>query len=192
MTDHRPLLTLVSFLDPPNNFICRKIYDDNEKLFKAAAGSSHNHQAWPGGYLDHVEETMNLAWNLYPVLSQMRPLPFSVHDAMLIMFLHDIEKPWRLAGGVNGGHRVDLDKKEQRAAFRDSLIEEYRMELTPAQANALKYVEGEGDDYSNKERVMNPLAAFCHMCDVWSARGWFDYPDLANDPWNGAARCMTR
>lgn len=47
---------------------------------------------------------------------------------------------------------------------------EYDIALTPQQENALRYVEGEGDDYSSERRVMNELAAFYHMCDVASAR----------------------
>jgi hypothetical protein len=35
---------------------------------------------------------------------------------------------------------------------------------------------------------MSPLAAFCHMCDVASARLWHDHPWPRDDPWAGAAR----
>ena len=59
------------------------------------------------------------------------------------------------------------------------------------QWDALKYVEGEMGDYSARRRVMNPLAAFCHLCDVASARIWFDFPKLGNDePWDGAQRSV--
>jgi predicted RNA-binding Zn-ribbon protein involved in translation (DUF1610 family) len=51
----------------------------------------------------------------------------------------------------------------------------------------MRYVEGEFDDYSNQQRAMWPLAAFCHSCDVLSARLWPEYP-RPNDPWQGAAR----
>jgi len=35
---------------------------------------------------------------------------------------------------------------------------------------------------------MGPLAAMAHLCDVTSARIWFDCPAAAHDPWEGAAR----
>ena len=44
------------------------------------------------------------------------------------------------------------------------------------QQNALRYKEGEGDDYDPHKRVAGELAAFCNNCDVWSARGWHDFP----------------
>ncbi|MCA9623710.1 MAG: hypothetical protein KC731_32030 [Myxococcales bacterium] len=40
----------------------------------------------------------------------------------------------------------------------------------------------------NQRRMMGPLAAFCHMCDVASARLWFDHPMAEGDP--GASRCQ--
>ena len=67
-------------------------------------------------------------------------------------------------------------------------IEEYCLKLTPEHWNGMWYAEGEHNDYSPKKRTQLPLAAFVHMCDVWSARGWYDYPSAENDPWQGATR----
>jgi hypothetical protein len=74
--------------------------------------------------------------------------------------------------------------KAERAIFRLNKLAEYKIVLTDDQSNALRYVEGEGNDYSNAKRVMGPLAAFCHLCDVTSARIWFDRL-LAGDCWTG-------
>ncbi|MCU0687543.1 MAG: hypothetical protein MUF34_35755 [Polyangiaceae bacterium] len=57
-------------------------------------GSTNNHQAWRGGDLDHVAEVMNIAVVLFEQLSKKRPLPFSLSDILLVVVLHDIEKPW--------------------------------------------------------------------------------------------------
>ena len=65
---------------------------------------------------------------------------------------------------------------------------ELDLHLTEEQRNGMKYVEGELDDYTNKKRSMGPLAAFCHVCDVTSARLWFDYPMDEDDLWQGAYR----
>ena len=171
---------LILKIDEPNRAGCRRIYSANLKLFSEAAGSSHNHQNWPGGYLDHTGETMNIAVLLYDALGAARHLPFSLSDALLILSLHDLEKPWKSV-------RRFADKEDRRK-FREYKLGEYIIILTPAQENALRYVEGEGDAYTNSHRVMNELAAFCHMCDVWSARGWYAYPAAENDPWTGAKR----
>jgi hypothetical protein len=173
-------------MDPGNREACNAIWQEHRKLIEKAAGSSHNHQAWPGGYLDHVVETMNIAVQLYECLGALRPLPFSMNDALLVMFLHDLEKPWKgldLYPGPMAG-------KPERRAFRDAKVREY-VSLTDDLWNALRYVEGEGDDYSSHRRVMGPLAAFCHMCDVASARIWPEHPLVESDPWHGAKRSLS-
>ena len=132
------------------------------EFFKTAAGSSHNHQAWPGGYLDHVRETMNIAIRLHEAFHD-RGFDFFLGDALLVLFLHDLEKPYN----------TPWPSKEYRREFRSHLIREAGITLSPEQENALEYVEGE-HDYSNKERKMGPMAAFCHMCDIASARIWYN------------------
>ncbi len=176
---------LILLIDPPNRFICYQIFLDNETLFKQAQGSTHLHQAWMGGYYDHVCEVMNIAVVQYAGLSRLRPLPFTLPDALLVLFFHDIEKPWKykLVDGQIQQVEELKDKKAQRE-YRDRKLKEYGIILTPAQLNGLEYTEGELHNYSNTQRTMNGLAAFCHTCDVISARIWYDYPK--RDSWLNA------
>ncbi len=166
-TTYRSLEQLIVWIQEPSRSLCLQLLQENEEVINRAPGSSANHQAWEGGYVDHVTEVMNLAIPLFSTMSGLRLLPFSLSDALLVLFLHDIEKPWKYNG-------EPMANKKARSAFRQKLIRDTGFRLTPAQENALRYVEGEGDDYSNSERVMNELAAFCHMCDVASARVWHD------------------
>ena len=189
MEPYLSLPLLIMKLDRKDQAPCRQILSDNDVIFHLSPGSSHNHQAWPGGYRDHVTEVMNLAIALYPVLNERRALQFSLESALLVLFLHDIEKPWRY--DYVGGELVIMEalrSKQARKAFRDARLIEYGIELTPNEANALKYVEGELDDYSPTERRQGRLAAFCHMCDNTSARLWPNHPLEADDPWFGARR----
>ena len=175
MTTVNQLHDIISLIDQPNRARCFTIWNENRQRFDVAWGSSHNHQAWPGGYLDHIRETMTIACKLYPAMVAHRPLPFSLPDALLVLFLHDLEKPWRV-DPVTGEKNPQLVSKAQKTAFRLTLLNQYDIALTPAQANGMRYVEGENDDYTNKRRVMNELAAFCHMCDIASARIWHSQP----------------
>lgn len=152
---------------------CQALYHDNAKIFAEAQGSSHNHQAWPGGYEEHVKQVMNIGVAYYQTLSKFRDLPFSLNDAMLVLYLHDIEKPWKKI------HPEHFTSKAARSAFRLSKIAAYGITLNGEQENALKYVEGEGDDYRSDARTMNEMAAFCHVCDVTSARIWHDWRTLS-------------
>ena len=180
---------LVDRMDEPNRRAIWSILGDNLELFRIVQGSSSNHQAWPGGYIDHVTEVMNLAVVQHAVLDRIRPLPFSLSDALVVLFLHDIEKPWkyRLVDGRTEIVPELLDKQAQHV-FRADKLKHYGIVLTDVQANAMRYVEGEHKDYSSDRRVMNELAAFCHVCDVLSARVWHAHPLAENDPWLGSGR----
>ena len=186
----------------------RAVLRDHGAAFAAAKGSGRNHQAWEGGYLDHVRETMNIARWLYA--TSPRALPFKLSDALVVMFLHDVEKPfketarrkrqvwccqqcglrdcddpavaehqaldnWSNEGGAEPEDIWEPWTKEERREFRANLIARYGVQLTEEQQNALRYVEGVPDkEYTPGERTMGELAAFCHCCDMLSARLWHD------------------
>lgn len=177
---------LLSRIDQPNQSKCRQLLSDHAEVIMPAPGSGHNHHAWKGGYIDHVVETMNLAIVLFDALNDARPLDFSLSEALLIMFLHDLEKPWKYNPG-SSGLKVDVSK-EGRKLFREKMIRLYSFELTDRQHNAMRYVEGEFQDYRDDYRAQGPLAALCHACDNLSARLWHDYPLRVDDPWIGAKR----
>ena len=181
---------LIQLITEPNRTAVRKILADNRELFGKVQGSTHNHQAWPGGYLDHVTEVMNIAVVLYRTLDAKRPLPFSISDILLVVFLHDIEKPWKYELGEDGQlrHKPTMLTKQNHQRFRMAKLAEYGVLLDATHENGLKYAEGELEDYSSRARKMGPLAALAHLCDVTSARIWFDHPALADDPWEGSGR----
>lgn len=184
------------FLDMiPDSNSLRKLATDYYDLFVKSPGSSYNHQAWDGGYLHHIVETMNVAVQLYAVLSGLRPLPFTVADALTVMTLHDIEKPFKdnpnalTPLGISWNqyreeaktkwhqshHSSDLiNWKAVRRQFRTDLIIRAGIVIPNELWNALEYVEGEREDYTPSKRVMNELGAFCHCCDIISARIWHD------------------
>ena len=181
---------LLSMIDEPNASKCLQLLEENRQLFQIVRGSTHNHQAWVGGYIDHIQEIMNIADSLYHHFNELRTLPFSQSDVLLVTFLHDLEKPWAFEKD-NSGEWVRVESmrtKEAQQNFRKMKLKEYGIELTSEQENGIKYIEGEHKDYTNKRRLMSPLAAFCHLADVTSARLWYDNPMVNNDPWQGAKR----
>lgn len=187
---YHSLDTLLELIEEPARIGCQRLLAEQRALFQTAWGSSHNHQAWPGGYWDHIQEVLNIAVVLYETFNRLRPLPFTLSDALLVLFLHDLEKPWAYEPNAEGRlqRRADLASKEAQQAFRLDLLQRYEIALTPEQENGLRYAEGEIGQYSNRQRTMGPLAAFCHLCDVTSARLWFDHPWEAADPWPEASR----
>lgn len=166
------MVRLIELIDESVRPFILKAFEEiwGDEALRTAKGSSHNHQAWDGGYLDHVAEGMHIAVRQYEALNRVRHLPFTLSDALIVFFMHDIEKPWKY------GKNYSFSNKQERHDFRMWTAWRYCIDLTEDQVNAIKYVEGELDDYSSTERVMGPLAAFCHSCDVLSARLWFDQP----------------
>lgn len=181
---------LIDRIDEANRAGCIRMLNENRKLFQTVQGSTNNHQNWPGGYFDHIQEVMNIAVVLFELLNSARALPFSLSDALLVVYLHDIEKPWKYELGEDGqlNEIPTMREKEAQIQFRFDLLKKYGISFTAEQENAMRYVEGEGKDYSSRRRVAGPLAAFCHLCDVTSARIWFDCPKEKDDGWSGAKR----
>lgn len=186
---------LIEYIDEPNRSACLKILTENRQLFETIPGSTHNHQTFVGGYFSHILDGLNYAFYLYEFNASFgRPLPFTKSDGLLIFFLHDLEKPWRIEVMEDGTvrNRPGLDTKEAFKQFREDKLVEYGINLTPYQLNGLTYVEGELKDYSSTHRVMNELAAFAHQVDNWCARAWYDYPKpKGQDEWIGADRIKT-
>jgi len=200
---------LLNVIEEPQRTQLRKLLDDNNWRIVHAPGSTHNHQAWQGGYSDHVLEICNIALQLYQFIvltGRMNLLPaseqFSLSDALLVLFLHDIEKPWRVELNDDGSIALDDDgkfvikpdmlSKANRELFKKRLINEYEIELSEAHWHALKFVEGIRDkDYSPGARTMSPLAVFCHTCDLWSARVFYDFPLTEGDTWSPIGRTQS-
>jgi hypothetical protein len=178
---------LLQRVDQPYRSAFEQLLAEHDDLFRSARGSTRNHQAWVGGYADHVREVMNVAVVLYDTLGQLRPLPFSLSDALVVLFVHDLEKPWAYEE-VDRTWRRREGLKENAHGFRLAKLAEAGVTLPAELEPAVLFVEGEGSHYSNRTRGMSPLAAFCNMCDVASARLWHDYPRERDDPWAGAGR----
>jgi len=167
--------------------------DDNREVMQRARGSTNNHQAWEGGWWDHYTEGFNIAVQLYSTLHSLRPLPFSLHDVLVSFFAHDIEKPWKY-DFIDGEwhHKSNFQTKMDANDFRTNKLVEYDIELTPEQANAMLFAEGEIDNmYSSRHRSANELAGIVHAVDFLSARLWHDCPRKENDPWSGAQRVQS-
>ncbi len=82
---------------------------------------------------------------------QGAPLTFSPYRADIVLFLHDVEK-------------------EVIAEWQET----YGFTLSDEEINALKYIHGEGKDYSPTKNIACPLAAHVHHCDNASARIFFN------------------
>jgi hypothetical protein len=160
-------------IDGSNREGCKNILIDFKDRFELAPGSLRKHQAWKGGYIHHLEETMNLGFVLYQEMNRFRTLPFSFSDIVLILFLHDLEKPFRYVPMKN-----EFKNDKEKHDFIESLIKKYKIKLSANHKNALTYIHGEGDEYHRTKRIQKPLAAFVHCLDTLSARVWFDEPKI--------------
>lgn len=158
--------------------------EDHRQRVLTAPGSRGAHHAWEGGYQEHVRQTMMIVAHTYELLrsvGRLDELPsheqFSLNDALVVMFLHDIEKPF--VYGIGADSKVVVERpmdKATRRAFRADVIDRYGFKLTPTMANALQFVEGERDaDYIPGGRAEQPLASLCQVADNLSARALYDH-----------------
>src|ERR1043165_5220140 len=76
-----------------------KFHQDHLDLIMTVPGSGGNHQAWFGGYHDHVVQCLDIANFMH---SEM-PFTFSWESIFLVLYFHDVEKLWR-------GKKVDKAK----------------------------------------------------------------------------------
>ncbi len=165
------LKQLINLIEEPNRDFCINLLNENEKRFKDSPGSLTKHQAWVGGYIHHLEEVMNFGCELFSLMDSRRKLDFSISDVILVLFIHDLEKPFRYVEP-----KTEFHSDEEKKLFIKGIVDKYGIILSENHKNALRYIHGEEDEYSRTERIQKPLAAFVHICDVASARIWFDYP----------------
>jgi hypothetical protein len=187
------LQDLLGEMEDSRREVILNIYFEYERVFAYAAGSSHNHQAWKGGYLDHIAETLRINRLTYAALNAFRPLPFTEDSAAICLFLHDIEKPFRYGpkdhpecikwatwhrqwceGEDEYGDETYEGWEAAKWEIIRSFDRQFGLKLTDDEINAIKYTHGEGNDHRKDTRVAGPLAAHVHHCDNISARIYFD------------------
>lgn len=179
--DKLALTTLINRLSPEHRRVVERIILKHAETIRVIPGSRTKHQTWEGGYIAHLEETMNIALALFATLSMLRPLPFKESDALFTLFLHDYDK--LISYTKNNGVTIRSgDYGHAHTVSMERIATTWGYSLTDHERNALEYVHGEGADYHPTQRIMQPLAAFIHCCDIISARIWFDY-GRRHDSW---------
>ncbi len=163
----KPLNTYLQNLADNRKDNILNFHKQHEAQILIAKGSSHNHQAWDGGYKDHIAETFRIAETLYTAFNNARPLAFSLDSALICLYFHDVEKIWKYTTGLPEGFDKDI-------FYTKTLPEDYGITLTEDELNALEFAHGEVHDHSKTERKMGRLAALVHAADNISARMWHD------------------
>lgn len=158
----------LNLIDGSNGVACREMFEQYRNIFTKAPGSKVKHQAWEGGYVQHLCQCMAVAEFLYEPIKKVGGLDFDLSDAILVLFLHDLEKPFKYVED-----RV-FNSDSEKSDFIKTMTSDFNIILNEKHLNALKYIHGEGDDYSPTVNIQWPLSAFVHVCDVISARIWHD------------------
>ena len=164
----RGVIDYLEQLDDPRKEKILAFHQAYKELMEIAQGSFAKHQAWFGGYQDHIAECFRIAEAMYLGLQKIRQVPIKLSSAFVVLYFHDIEKMWKYSQGLP----PNFDKQ---CFYRQELKEIYGIELTTDELSALKYIHGElQEEYNATTRLMSPLASFCHCVDTLSARMWYD------------------
>ena len=180
---------IVQLVEMPNKNAIIDAYVQNADRIAITPGARKKHQAWKGGYLDHVVYATNFGIRLHNLNLKLGFQPdHNEGDIALVMLLHDFGKIARYKKVENGWDYVENPDQAEHDFF-DKTIKSHNFQLTNIQKNALEFIHGEGSKYTPKGRLMLPLATLCHQADVWNARYCPDNP-LPNgkDSWRGAYR----
>ena len=162
------VLDFLQELEDPRREAIMKFHENHKSEIEISRGSKLKHQAWPGGYLDHLAEVFRIAESMYEALSKQRTLPFNLDSAIVVLYFHDVEKIWKYTIGLS-------DCFDKQKYWFETLEQEYNVKFSAGEINALKHIHGESEaDYNPETRIMGALAAFCHCADTLSARLWFD------------------
>lgn len=122
---------LIDQTDERNQPIIRSIYHRFWTEISTAQGSSHNHQAWPGGYLEHIRQVNQFVALLYGswvddgVFESLSiDERFTLGEALTVTTLHDIEKPFKVITGPDGQQMKNpaLLTKQQRDTFKQAFL----------------------------------------------------------------------
>lgn len=167
---------IVQLVDQPNKDAIIESYVQNAERVAQTPGARKKHQAWDGGYLDHVVYATNYGIALHNLHKQIGFQPdYSESDIAIVMLLHDFGKVARYRKVENGWDYVENPNQAEHDFF-NHIIESHNFQLTAIQMNALEFVHGEGSKYTQKRRLMLPLATICHQADIWTARDCPDNP----------------
>ena len=172
MTNSEYILFLLKELNDPNKDQLIALYRFLIQQFPDAKWSNHNKHQWrEWWYYDHIADSLKFGKIMYDGLDTYRKLPFSFDDVIVVIVLHDLEKPYKYSS-----HNSDFKNllKLDSHGIRDTIIKQYDIILSSNQSNWLDYIHGEWDHYSKTDRVMLPLTAFCHSLDIISARIYFN------------------
>lgn len=170
-------------MEPEHKRVAEKICEDYKDIIYKIPGSVSKHQTWQGGYLSHIEESMNIAVVLYHQLTIRRKLGFTLSALLFCLFLHDFDKIQRYEVTAAGVTRKAQYSKDFVEKTRSILNEQYGYLLTDDEYKGIKYAHAEPDtEYNPTTRVTNELGALVHCCDYISARIWHDYGKL-HDSW---------
>lgn len=174
---------MLGFIDEPNRKGCYLVLADYRNLVCEIEvfGKRRN---WPGGYFDHLQETMNIAIVLFGRFNSIRPLEFSLSDLLLVVFLRGIERP-RYYLLIQGDMYVDpIPEEVSREHFFLNSCSAYGLSLTDEhEAGVRSY----GDCLALHCEISS-LASLAHICDVASTHLWPTHPLEKGDPWDGARR----
>mgnify|MGYP007013259692 CR=1 FL=1 len=92
------LLNLIDTLEDKNQSQLKKLYQDIIEEMPNAKWSSNNKHQWrEWWYYDHIADILKFGKILYDNLNAYRKLPFSFDDVIIVILIHDIEKPYKYA-----------------------------------------------------------------------------------------------
>ena len=152
------------------------------KISYVSRGAETKHQAWVGGYADHLRDIAFYLEVMYKALAGFDlPFIFDLESSIICGYFHDFDKIVRdtkkgLKEGIFTAEEVDehvaaLLVGNKNTWFSEMLPKYFGIAFSETELNALKFAHGELEaEQASDIALMTQLAAFTHIGDNNSAR----------------------
>jgi len=159
-----------------NNFKCINLLDYILDKYPNPTGTIYDDNSYESDYYKHMSDILDYASKMFKHLLLKVKLEFSLSDAILVLFLHDIVTTIKYTpvltktGVIDENGMIEEEIYEYETASYDEIIEilinKFNIKLTEEHKLVLKHIHGEGEDYRKNKKILSPLSAFCHSCEL--------------------------
>ncbi len=189
------LTILNNYISSPKKEKLLDFYDRNEEkmVLAPASGKEHYHNAFPGGYIDHVNRVIEGSLRVKEVWEKMgADIDFTDEQLVFVAIVHDLGKigddgepffipqdnKWRKENlGEHYTYNPELDfmVTSDRSLF---LLQKNDIQLTPKEWIAIKIHDGMYEDtnkpyyisYSPDSHLKSNLAFIVHQADLMACK----------------------
>lgn len=148
-------------------------YEAHKEELTVAKGSKALYQVWPGGYADHVSQSIQLATRILPSVEDFGKQAFTLGQAQVVLAFMGIDHLFKY-GRVAGAENFDREN-----FLSCTLKDKWNVCFTNDEKNALRFGNAANACAVPYDREVGSLAAFVRSVDLLSRNNLSDKGPLS-------------